>query len=115
MSEQVKTNAFDQYQEATNRTSPPLDDEIGCMVNFSMGLSGESGEITDYVKKVVFQGHPLKKEKIAEELGDLLWYVARMASLLGYDLSEIAQMNIEKLKKRYPDGFSVEASVNRVE
>jgi NTP pyrophosphatase (non-canonical NTP hydrolase) len=104
---------FNEYQEATNRTSPAFDDEIGCMVNFAMGLSGESGEITDYVKKVVFQGHPLKKEKIAEELGDLLWYVARMASLLGYDLSEIAQMNIEKLKKRYPDGFSVEASVNR--
>lgn len=106
---------FNEYQQATDRTSPAFDDEIGCMVNFAMGLSGEAGEITDYVKKVVFQGHSLEKERIAEELGDLLWYVARMSSLLGYDLSKIAQMNIKKLEKRYPEGFSVEASVNRSE
>nr|WP_233711348.1 nucleoside triphosphate pyrophosphohydrolase family protein [Lederbergia citrisecunda] len=80
-----------------------------------MGLSGESGEITDHIKKVVFQGHDLDPEAMAYELGDIMYYVARFADVLGYQLSDITEMNQEKLFKRYPDGFSKEASRNRKE
>lgn len=80
-----------------------------------MGLSGESGEVTDHIKKVAFQGHDLDKEEIAKELGDVLWYVARTADSIGYKLEDIAEMNVKKLRKRYPNGFSEEASRNRVE
>jgi NTP pyrophosphatase (non-canonical NTP hydrolase) len=106
---------FNEYQKETRRTAPSIDDVLGCLVNFSMGLSGESGEVTDHIKKVAFQGHSLDVEKVAKELGDVLWYVARTADTIGYDLDTIATMNIEKLRKRYPNGFSTEASVNRSE
>jgi NTP pyrophosphatase (non-canonical NTP hydrolase) len=78
-----------------------------------MGISGEAGEVTDYLKKVVFHKHELNKEKLAEELGDVLWYLACTVELIGYDLEKIAEMNIEKLKKRYPEGWDVERSKNR--
>ncbi|MBT4003241.1 MAG: nucleotide pyrophosphohydrolase, partial [Chloroflexi bacterium] len=58
-------------------------------------------------------GHDIKNEEIAEELGDVLWYLAEAATSCGLDLSEIAQNNVEKLKSRYPDGFSQERSINR--
>jgi NTP pyrophosphatase (non-canonical NTP hydrolase) len=104
---------MNEYQEHTSRTSPKIDDVIGCLINFSMGLSGESGEVTDHIKKVAFQGHNLDVQEIAKELGDIMWYVARSADAIGYDLETIAKMNVEKLKKRYPEGFSADASVNR--
>lgn len=106
---------FNEYQQETRRTAPKIDDTLGCLVNFSMGLSGESGEVTDHIKKVVFQGHDLNREEIAKELGDILWYLARAADTIGYTLEEIAIMNVNKLRKRYPNGFSEKASKNRVE
>lgn len=81
----------------------------------ALGLCGESGEVADLVKKHLYQGHPLNKERIAEELGDVAWYLAVMAKAIGYDLEDIFKMNVEKLWKRYPDGFSAERSVNREE
>ena len=84
--------------------------------NASLGLAGESGEIADHVKKVMFHGHPLDdatRDKIAKELGDILWYCAMGAKGIGFGLAEIATMNIDKLKKRYPEGFSTENSLNR--
>lgn len=86
-------------------------DEV--LLNGVMGLCGESGEVIDILKKHLSQGHELNKEKMAEELGDVAWYLAETAYALGYDLEEILQMNIDKLKKRYPDGFRVEDSIHR--
>lgn len=60
-------------------------------------------------------GHPLNKEKIAEELGDVAWYLALGCELLGYDLETILQMNVDKLHKRYPDGFDPDRSLHREE
>lgn len=83
---------------------------------WALGLAGESGEVADIVKKHIGHGHPLDNaslEKIAEELGDVLWYVAAMASHLGFDLNEIAALNLEKLQRRYPGGFSADRSINR--
>jgi NTP pyrophosphatase (non-canonical NTP hydrolase) len=78
-----------------------------------MGLNGEAGECIDLIKKHLFQGHTLNEEHIAKELGDIAWYLAISADAIGYDLETIFQMNINKLKDRYPDGFDSELSINR--
>ena len=70
--------------------------------------------IIDILKKYLFQGHELDKEHLAEELGDVAWYLSVAADALGYSLQEIFKMNIEKLRERYPDGFEEERSINRV-
>lgn len=87
----------------------------GDLVNCALGLCGESGEVADLLKKHLYQGHELNRERVAEELGDVAWYLAVMAEAIGYDLETVLKMNVEKLWKRYPDGFSVERSVNREE
>lgn len=104
---------FNEYQIATERTAGTFDDKTTELVAWSMGISGEAGEYTDGIKKHAFHGHELDRESQAKELGDIMFYVARSAAALGYDLEDIAGMNIEKLKKRYPNGFSEEASINR--
>ena len=80
-----------------------------------MGLCGESGEVIDIVKKHLAQGHELDKEKIIKELGDVAWYMAAIATVLDVELEDVLVQNIEKLKRRYPEGFSTEKSVNRTE
>lgn len=67
-----------------------------------MGLNGEAGEAIDLMKKVQFQGHEFDREHMAKELG-----------AIGYDLESILQMNVDKLRTRYPDGFSTEQSLHR--
>jgi NTP pyrophosphatase (non-canonical NTP hydrolase) len=104
---------FKDYTENMKRTAGSLELNNKNLCWGAMGISGEAGEVTDYLKKVVFHSHELNKEKLAEELGDVLWYLACTAELIGYDLEEIAEMNIEKLKKRYPEGWDVERSKNR--
>lgn len=99
-----------EYQQAALRTANP---ECRDIVNCALGLCGESGEVADLVKKHTFQGHTLDKEHIQKELGDVAWYMAVMANVLGYSLSDVFEMNVEKLKKRYPDGFNQERSLNR--
>ena len=79
-----------------------------------MGLNGEAGEAIDILKKVIFQGHEFDREHLAKELGDIAWYLAIAADALSYDLETILQMNVDKLKARYPDGFKTEQSQNRV-
>lgn len=81
----------------------------------SMGMCGESGEVDDILKKTLFQGHTLDREHVAKELGDVAWYLALSADAIGYTLEEILQMNINKLENRYPDGFDRELSIHRQE
>lgn len=79
----------------------------------AMGLSGEAGEVTDYLKKVIFHQHPMEIEKLKSELGDVLWYIAYIAEASGLSLQEILNANLDKLRKRYPDGWSEQRSINR--
>lgn len=79
------------------------------------GLNGEAGEIIDLLKKHEFQDHELNKESLIDELGDVLWYAALMATALNTKLEDVMVKNIEKLKKRYPDGFDKNRSINRDE
>lgn len=88
-------------------------DQKSQLINGVMGLAGESGECVDLLKKHLFQGHDLDLEHIAKELGDISWYIAVTADAIGYDLESVMWMNVEKLKKRYPDGFDAERSLHR--
>lgn len=101
------------YQRAAMRTAG--DDEENYLLNGVMGLCGESGEVIDLVKKHLYQGHEMDKKKLALECGDCAWYLALITSVIGMSFGEVLQMNIEKLKERYPDGFSKERSINRKE
>lgn len=109
MGESVGISAND-YQQAALRTANP---ECRNIENCGLGLCGESGEVADIIKKHTFQGHPLDKERIKKELGDVAWYMAVLADVLGFSLSDVLETNVEKLRKRYPDGFSTERSINR--
>ena len=85
------------------------------LLNSALGLCGESGEVADLLKKYHFQGHNLDLDHVAKELGDIAWYLAVGAYAIGYDLETILQMNVDKLKARYPDGFSADRSLHRAE
>ena len=102
-----------EYQAQAMRWLNPALSEKGTLINGVMGLCGESGEVIDLVKKPLSQGHPLDREALAKELGDVAWYLAETAYVLGYPLEEIFRMNLEKLSARYPDGFSTERSLHR--
>lgn len=104
---------INEYQKLAMTTLNPALSPKDVLINGVMGLCGESGEAIDLVKKHLAQGHELDKEQLAKELGDIAWYLAETATAIGYPLEEILQMNIDKLKARYPEGFAVERSVNR--
>lgn len=108
---------FDLYQKQSARTlaSQPKYMTREERLVLALGLAGEAGETIDYVKKIEGHGHPLVANALSSELGDVLWYVAALASAYGLNLGDVAAMNVAKLRARYPDGFSSEASINRVE
>lgn len=106
--------ANDYQRQAMALLNPALSRK-DVLINAVMGLCGESGEAIDIVKKHLHQGHPLDKEKLAKELGDIAWYLAETAWALDIPLERILRSNLEKLQKRYPEGFSSEKSINREE
>ena len=83
------------------------------LTNALMGLNGEAGEAIEILKKCLFQGHDMDISKLVEELGDCLWYIAEGADALGLTLEEVAAFNIDKLMKRFPEGFTTEDSIER--
>lgn len=102
-----------EYQKEALRTASGMSQEYPRILNGLMGLNGEAGECIDILKKHLFQGHDLDREHMAKELGDVAWYLAVSADAIGYDLETIFQMNIDKLRARYPDGFDAEHSLHR--
>lgn len=82
---------------------------------YALGLTGEAGEVADLIKKHVGHGHALDGDKLLLELGDVLWYIAALANVAGWSLEEVAEANAKKLQKRYPNGFSREASLARAD
>lgn len=101
------------YQQAALCTAPGDLPPEKLLLNGLMGLNGEAGEAIDILKKHLFQGHELDTAHMAKELGDVAWYLAVSANAIGYDLETIMQMNVDKLKARYPDGFDTEHSLHR--
>ena len=104
-----------EYQKLAMVTLNPELNKKDVLINSVMGLCGESGEAIDIVKKWMAQGHELDKERLKKELGDIAWYLAEAATALDIPLEDILKANIEKLKKRYPDGFDVKRSVVRLQ
>ena len=87
------------------------------LLTAAVGMSAESGEFIEVVKKMIFQGKPVNEDNLfhlKRELGDIMWYVAQACMALDTDFNEIIEMNVEKLKSRYPGGeFDVHHSENR--
>ncbi len=93
-----------------------IDANVPLLLTASVGLASESGEFSEIVKKVIFQGKELNVDvryHMLRELGDICWYLANAANALGADLEEIVKMNVAKLESRYPNGFEVSRSENR--
>jgi len=89
------------------------------LLTAAVGMSAEAGEFTEIVKKIIFQGKPVNEENmfhLKRELGDIMWYVAQACMGLNVSLDEVIEMNVDKLKARYPGGeFDVHYSENRQE
>lgn len=107
--DKVDFNLYQQLAQRTSNTNTKSDK----IENGLMGLNGEAGEAMDVLKKYYFQGHELDKDKLIDELGDVLWYIAETCQGLEISMEEVARRNIGKLYKRYPKGFEVDRSVNR--
>lgn len=107
------TMNINEYQKLAMTTLNPKLNKKEVLINGVMGLCGESGEVIDHVKKHLAQGHELDKDKMVKELGDVAWYLAETAYALDVELEEVFVKNIEKLKKRYPEGFDENRSIQR--
>lgn len=106
---------INEYQQLALSTLNPSLNKKDVLINGVMGLCGESGEAIDVVKKHLAQGHELNREALLNELGDIAWYLAETAYALDASLDDVFAGNIAKLKRRYPEGFDVEKSINRKE
>lgn len=111
----MKSDPFtlNKYQNLANRSAGAGGDGEKRLVVSALGLAGEAGEFANLVKKMTAHGHPFDPESLKDELGDVLWYLAEAATAVGLNLEEVASHNVDKLIKRYPDGFSEEQSINR--
>lgn len=101
------------YQKLAEKTSGAGEFGERRQIIAALGMAGEAGEFANMIKKLTAHGHDISKETLAEELGDVLWYLAEAATALELKLNDIAQMNVDKLAARYPEGFSQERSRNR--
>ncbi len=83
------------------------------LLHAAVGMSGETGEVADIIKKVTMYNKPLNREVLLEECGDVLWYMAIMLDELDSSFPDVMQRNITKLHKRYPQGFNESDAVAR--
>ncbi len=104
---------INEYQQQAARFCNPEINSDNMLLMAVMGLCGEAGEVIDHVKKQRFHGHPLDRDALIRELGDVAWYLAHAALALDTSLEEVLEQNLQKLQARYPDGFSAERSLRR--
>lgn len=103
---------MNEYQEQALRTCMEFKNTRYAILYSALAM-GEAGEYQGLVKKWLFHGHPPDTSAMMKELGDVLWAVAQGAKALGCTLDDVAQMNLDKIKRRYPEGFSEERSRDR--
>jgi NTP pyrophosphatase (non-canonical NTP hydrolase) len=96
---------LDEYKALALRTAKQMDGRDN-IIHAALGLSSEAGEITTTVKKMFAYNQAIDYDNIVEELGDILWFCALMSHSLHVSLDYVAEQNIEKLRKRYPEKFS---------
>jgi NTP pyrophosphatase (non-canonical NTP hydrolase) len=109
---EVSVNFDDYHRLAVRTKNHDLDPKLSQAVT-ALGLAGEAGEAADYIKKVVGHDHPLDRDHVAKEIGDVLWYCASLCDEYGLSMQEIATRNIDKLRSRYPEGFTSADSIER--
>ena len=108
-------NDLDVFQEEALRSMRnDLPYEAICS-NMCMGLAGETGETVDIFKKHIYQGKDLDINDVIEEIGDILWYIANLCNVNKITMKECMESNVEKLRKRYPNGFSIKDALERVD
>ena len=108
-------NDLDVFQEEALRSMrSDLPYEAICS-NMCMGLSGETGETVDIFKKHIYQGKDLDINDVIEEIGDILWYIANLCNVNKITMKECMESNVEKLRKRYPNGFSIKDALERAD
>ena len=105
---------MNEYQALAARTVNQKLEPVQVAFHALHGMVGEIGEIHSLYQKT-YQGHELKEEHLKKELGDLLWFISEYCMAMGWTLEEVAQMNIDKLKARYPEGFDADKSLHRKE
>jgi NTP pyrophosphatase (non-canonical NTP hydrolase) len=105
--------SFNEYQKLAGRTAGAGGDGERRLIIAALGLAGEAGEFANLIKKLTAHGHDISPETLADELGDVLWYVAEAATACDLNMGDIAQENVHKLQERYPEGFAQERSINR--
>jgi len=101
------------YLAEVLRTYAGSNDPLDKLTLAALGLTGESGEVADTVKKVLYQGHELDTTHLKQELGDVLWYVMLACNAIGCTLEDVMQGNVAKLYARYPNGFDAQRSITR--
>ena len=117
----TSTESLDYAALLTRMNKLELEDDcnLSQLLNAAFGLTAESGEFTEIVKKIILQGKPYNEDNVfhmKRELGDICWYIAQACMALDTTFDEIIEMNVDKLKKRYPGGeFNVHQSENRKE
>ena len=104
---------LNEYQARAMRTSRKDISPDDHLFNGMLGLAGETGECCDLVKKCFFQDGRDIRDDLMDELGDCLWYIVEAVTAMDWTLEEVARHNVEKLKRRYPDGFDAEHSLHR--
>jgi NTP pyrophosphatase (non-canonical NTP hydrolase) len=106
--------AKNDYSDLTDLENDDLEQKLQ-QLNWTMGLAGEAGELTDLIKKETFHGHDVPRDEKIDEAGDILWYLTQFLIVNDITLREVMEYNLEKLGQRYSDGFSKEESKNREE
>lgn len=104
---------LNEYCELANRTNSELNNEVLNTLHMLMGMQTEIGELTDPFKKQFAYNKPIDWTNVREEIGDLMWYIGNLCYILNFDLEEILEKNIEKLKARYPEKFDSHYAIQR--
>ena len=100
-----KIKNLKEYQKLCKKTAQKFKDKEKEILTWGLGIAGESGDTAGCIKKT-FSHKNDQRAGIRENIGDTLWYAAMICNFFGWDLDEILNENIAKLKKRYPKGFS---------
>lgn len=98
------------YQPVADRLN---DQKTARLIHYALGLATEAGEFQDAVKRYIAYGKELDSTNLKEEVGDILWYVARICSLYGWSMDEVTNLNIQKLKARFPEKFTETHAIKR--
>jgi len=122
MTETVAPPPEETYEQQAHRTESPVNHSVqdrlvniktGRLVHGILGVSSECGELADQLKRHIFYGRPLDEVNISEECGDILWYIALIANVLGVSIDQMMATNISKLKARYPEKFTEQRATDR--